>query len=349
MLFARLSESGLPRRLIQLAREEDLGSLGDITSLVSIEATAVSRAAIVAREAGVLAGVRVIPMVLQAFAPDVAFEARAADGYAVAKGHVVGVLSGPTRQVLAAERTLLNFLGRLSGIATMTARFVEAAAEGAAQSGGGGRGKTPLILDTRKTTPGMRVLEKYAVACGGGACHRIGLFDAVLIKDNHLAGVSIAALPGFLQQASAKARALALEGARAGGKGFASAAPVASLFMGGSGASAEGATGGVAGAGANAALAFVECEVDSLEQLDAILAAGGCGLDIVLLDNMSPEELRRAVERRDRSGVAIELEASGGVSLETVGAIAATGVDRISAGQLTHSVRCLDVALDFVA
>ena len=307
-LFAKLTESGMLRRLIQLAREEDLGpdaGLGDITSRVTIDESAMGEASIVAREAGVIAGMRIVPQVLQAFAPNVAADVRAADGYPVAAGHTLGVLRGPLWEILAAERTLLNFVGRLSGIATLTGKFVEAAREGASV---GGVKKVPKILDTRKTTPGMRMVEKYAVACGGGTCHRIGLYDAVLIKDNHIAGVSRGELATALTNASAKARALA------GGGGV--------------------------------RLAFVEAEVDSLEQLGAILNAGGCNLDIVLLDNMTPDQLREAVRMRDKAGVKIELEASGGVSLATVGFIAATGVDRISAGQLTHSAKCLDVGLD---
>jgi len=317
--FAELTESGLLRRLIQLARDEDLGGApapgaggrggggggggakglsGDITSRICIPEEQEGEARIMAREAGMLAGVRVIPQVLQAFAPDVGFEARAADGHAVEAGRLVGRIAGPLRQILAAERTLLNFLGRLSGVATLTAAFVAAAREGAEAAGV----TPPKVLDTRKTTPGMRVVEKYAVACGGGTCHRMGLHDAVLIKDNHIAHVPPGGLAAFLSDAAARGRA-----ARA---------------------------------------AFIEAEVDSLDQLGVILKAGGCNLDIVLLDNMAPDSLREAVRMRGASGVKVQLEASGGVSMATIGFIAATGVDRISVGGLTHSARCLDVGLD---
>lgn len=311
-LFAKLTASGLARRLIQLAREEDLGNEtgpGDITSRVCINETATGQAVIVARQAGMIAGMRVLPMVLQAFAPTTAFQGRAADGHRAEEGQTLGVLQGPVRELLAAERTLLNFVGRLSGIATLTTRFVEAVADAAKVAG---LKHVPKVLDTRKTTPGMRAFEKYAVACGGGTCHRIGLFDAVLIKDNHLAGVPVEELAAFVTAAATRARAIAAE----------------------SRSKPDGA------------LAFVEAEVDSLDQLSAILNTGGCNLDVVLLDNMTPEQLREAVKLRNASRVKIELEASGGVSLGTVGFIAATGVDRISVGQLTHSAVCLDVAMD---
>ncbi|MBC7773619.1 MAG: carboxylating nicotinate-nucleotide diphosphorylase [Pyrinomonadaceae bacterium] len=311
-LFASLTASGLARRLIQLAREEDLGSedgLGDITSRVCIEASTEGQATIVARQAGVIAGMRVVPMVLQAFAPTTAFQGRAADGHRADKGQILGILQGPVRELLAAERTLLNFVGRLSGIATLTSKFVETVADASKVAG---LKQVPKVLDTRKTTPGMRILEKYAVACGGGTCHRVGLFDAVLIKDNHLAGVSVEELAAFVTAAATRARALAAESRLNSGN----------------------------------ALVFVEAEVDSLDQLTAILNAGGCNLDVVLLDNMTLDELREAVRLRDASKMNVELEASGGVSLATVGSIASTGVDRISVGQLTHSAVCLDVALD---
>lgn len=311
-LFSRLTSSGLARRLVQIAREEDLGpdnGLGDITSRVCISETAEGQAAIVARQPGMIAGMRVVPLVLQAFAPNTAFQGRAADGHRAEAGHVLGVLQGPVRELLAAERTVLNFLGRLSGIATLTAQFVEAVADAAKVAG---LKHVPKVLDTRKTTPGMRAFEKYAVACGGGTCHRVGLFDAVLIKDNHLADVPLDALASFVAAAAARARALAAETRTLPDR----------------------------------SLAFVEAEVDSLDQLSAILGAGGCNLDVVLLDNMTPEQLREAVRLRNAARSKLELEASGGVSLGTVGFVAATGVDRISVGQLTHSAVCLDVGMD---
>jgi nicotinate-nucleotide pyrophosphorylase (carboxylating) len=190
---------------------------------------------------------------------------------------------------LTAERTALNFLQRLSGVATRTRLFVAAVAGTRAQ-----------ILDTRKTTPGWRLLEKYAVRCGGGHNHRLGLYDGVLIKDNHLA--CLGNRPGAITEAVAAARA-----------GLGTTVPL-------------------------------ELEVDGLHQLDEALA---CRPDIVLLDNMPPEDLRAAVRRRDRDAPGVLLEASGGVTLETVAAIAATGVDRVSVGSLTHSAVALDIALDY--
>jgi nicotinate-nucleotide pyrophosphorylase (carboxylating) len=206
--------------------------------------------------------------------------------------------------VLTAERLLLNFLGRLSGIATLTRRYVEAVV-----------GTRARIYDTRKTTPGWRRLEKYAVRCGGGWNHRSGLFDAVLIKDNHLAvrSASPGGAAGYTP-AEAVARARRYAGDRAGEAGCGEL--------------------------------IVEVEVDTLEQLAEVLPAGP---DLVLLDNMSLDQLRQAVAYRDAVHAAIELEASGGVGLENVRALAETGVDRISVGALTHSAPSLDVALDWLA
>jgi nicotinate-nucleotide pyrophosphorylase (carboxylating) len=194
------------------------------------------------------------------------------------------------RKLLAMERTALNFLQRLSGVATMTARFVDEVA-----------GTRALILDTRKTTPGWRALEKYAVRCGGGTNHRIGLHDAVLIKDNHLAWLAEGGDP--IGRAVGLARAGAPEGTK-----------------------------------------FIEVEVDTLEQLDRALEVGP---DIILVDNLGPEKLAEAVRRRDAKAPGVLLEASGGVNLSTVGAIARSGVDRISVGALTHSAPALDIGLDF--
>lgn len=309
-LYGHMTRSGHVQRLLQLAYEEDMGARGDITSRVCILEAAVGEGVVVARRAGVISGVRVMPSVLEMFAPGVFLDVRIADGRRAEAGDVVAVLRGPLREVLAAERTLLNLLGRMSGIATLTARFVAAAA-----------GSRARILDTRKTTPGLRALEKYAVACGGGTSHRFGLYDAVLIKDNHLAGIPVEKLAGVVTRAAAKARAMALE----------------PMPRGRNPGPGEGA------------LRFVEVEVDSLEQLRVILEAGGCNVDAVLLDNMPPDTLAAAVRMREASGVNVILEASGGVTLESVAAIAATGVDFISAGQLTHSAVSLDVALDIRA
>ncbi|MFP3921848.1 MAG: carboxylating nicotinate-nucleotide diphosphorylase [Dichotomicrobium sp.] len=264
------------------ALAEDHGLAGDITSAATIPADQTSDARLAAREDGIVAGLGIARAAFRALDPGVGFEARVADGETVEAGAVLAELTGNTRALLGAERVALNFLGRLSGIATLTARYVEAVA-----------GTRTKITCTRKTTPGLRALEKYAVRAGGGVNHRFGLFDAVLIKDNHIAAA------GGIAAAVERARAVAGHMVR------------------------------------------IEVEVDTLDQLDAALALG---VDVVLLDNMTNAELREAVTRA--KGAAL-LEASGGVSLETVGAIAATGVDLISVGALTHSPACLDVALDF--
>jgi nicotinate-nucleotide pyrophosphorylase (carboxylating) len=274
--------------LIRLALAEDLSATGDRTSLATIPESTTAQAAFVARAAGVVAGLPVAERVCRAVSPALVFAPAVPDGTATQRGLVLATVSGPLRAILAAERTALNFLQRLSGVASLTRKFVDAAA--------GFRAK---ILDTRKTTPGWRLLEKYAVRAGGGANHRVGLFDGILIKDNHLAG-----LGGAVKRAVEAAR----------------------TFPG------------------NAGLP-VEVEVDTFEQLEVALAVRA---DIVLLDNMSLEQLRAAVARRDALAPGVQLEASGGVNLTTVRDIAATGVDRISAGALTHSAPALDIGLDYV-
>ncbi|RIA55037.1 carboxylating nicotinate-nucleotide diphosphorylase [Dichotomicrobium thermohalophilum] len=266
------------------ALREDLGLAGDITSTATIPATQTSEARIVVREPGVVAGLPLAQAAVRALDTQVAFAAQVADGDPVETGTELALITGNTRTLLSAERVALNFLGRLSGIATLTAQYVAAVS-----------GTQARITCTRKTTPGLRALEKYAVRAGGGVNHRFGLFDGVLIKDNHVAA------SGGVGPAVERARAAAGHMVR------------------------------------------IEVEVDTLAQLDEALALG---VDAILLDNMSLDDLREAVAR---TGGRALLEASGGVSLETVGAIAATGVDLISAGALTHSARCLDVALDFAS
>jgi nicotinate-nucleotide pyrophosphorylase (carboxylating) len=283
------AETAAARRLIEQALAEDLGDAGDLTSRATIPADLPGRAAFVARADGVIAGLPVAGLVFAAIDAHVRFEPLVADGAAVTPGARLATVEGPMRAVLAGERTALNFVQRLSGVATLTRRYVEAA-------GGGAR-----VLDTRKTTPGWRLLEKYAVRAGGGHNHRVGLYDGILIKDNHLA--ALGGGPDALQRAVAAARAAAGPGVP------------------------------------------VEVEVDTWEQFEAALA---CGPDIVLLDNMSPDLLRRCAGRRAAAAPAVQLEASGGVTLQTIAAIAVTGVDRVSVGALTHSVVALDVALDYL-
>lgn len=269
-------------RIIRAALAEDLGEAGDITSRAVIPAAARMSAALVAREPGVVAGLPIAARVFALVNPEVATELLCRDGSVVTEGGVLARIHGSARDVLAAERTALNFVGHLSGIATRTALFVSAVA-----------GTRARILDTRKTTPGLRMPEKYAVRVGGGTNHRIGLYDAVLIKDNHVA--------------VARSVAEAVRAARAGTQ---PGTPV-------------------------------EVEVDTLEQAREAAEAGA---DIILLDNMDPEAMREAV--RLIGGRALT-EASGGIDLERVRQVAATGVDRISAGALTYGVPRLNVALDF--
>jgi len=280
------AETGYLNLLIDFALTEDLGDEGDVTSRATIPESLRGRAAFVARSEGVLAGIEAAERVCRRVDPKLEFGPIRTDGYRVGKGETFASVEGPVRSILMAERTALNFLQRLSGIATLTRQYVNAVA-----------GLPVKILDTRKTTPGWRLLEKYAVRMGGGMNHRLGLYDMILIKDNHLAamGNDIAA---------------AVEQARA-------AYPKMPL----------------------------EVEVDSLGQLDRALAARP---DIVLLDNLSIEQMREAVARRNAAAAGVQLEASGGVNLDTVRAIAETGVDRISVGALTHSAKALDIALDFL-
>jgi nicotinate-nucleotide pyrophosphorylase (carboxylating) len=291
--FAReMRETGLVRRLLELARDEDLGLAGDITSLATVPAHAQGRVALNAREPAILAGLAFAPDVLELFAPHCLFRPLARDGDRLTAGQAVASLAGPLRQLLAAERTLLNLVCRLSGIATRTAEFIAAMGDAKAQ-----------LCDTRKTTPGLRVLEKYAVRCGGGQSHRLGLHDAILIKDNHIASVTLDRLASVVAEAAASARG------RFSPK-------------------------------------FIQVEVDHLDQLDRLLTLPKGTIDIVLLDNMPPEMLREAVRRRDEHRPGLLLEASGGVTLRTIAAIAATGVDRVSVGSLTHGATSIDFGLD---
>jgi nicotinate-nucleotide pyrophosphorylase (carboxylating) len=285
--------------ILALAIREDLGERGDWTTSALVDTGAMGRAAVVVRQPGIVAGLPAVPIVLAALDLRLRWSPQTEDGRPVAKGECVGLVEGPARGLLAAERILLNLLGRLSGIATLTRQYVEAVA-----------GTKARIYDTRKTTPGWRRLEKYAVRCGGGWNHRGGLDEAVLIKDNHLAvvGSGDGAVPRLTPaEAVTRARQFVEEH------------------------------------GGDAAI-IIEIEVDTLEQLDTVLPAGP---DIVLLDNMNPTQLREAVARRDAAAPDVELEASGGVSLSTLRAIAESGVERISVGALTHSAVALDFGLDW--
>ena len=279
--------------LVGLALAEDLGAAGDVTSAATIPAGQTGRAAVVARSPGVLAGIEAAARVVERVDPDLRFEPRLADGAPLNKGDVIATVGGPMRSLLSAERTLLNFLQRLSGVATLTRQYVDAVA-----------GLNVKVLDTRKTTPGWRLLEKAAVRAGGGTNHRTGLYDAILIKDNHLAAVRSAEHGGRNEIEVAIARCR-------------QACPTLS----------------------------VEVEVDSLDQLTVALARRP---EIILLDNMTNDQTREAVRRRNATASGVLLEASGGVNLATIRSIAETGVDRISVGALTHSAKALDIALDYL-
>ena len=291
-LFTALAADGSLDRLLSAARAEDLGEIGDVTTRSIIHDEWDVRAVGVARQAGTVAGLAVIPRLLESFDCDARFEAVASDGEACAAGQVLWRLLGDLRPILAVERTMLNLIGRLSGIATLTRCYVEAIA-----------GTTAVICDTRKTTPGLRGLEKYAVRCGGGTLHRVGLHDAVLYKDNHLQHLG----PSEFAQAVADAAKRARD---------------------------------------QFDLRFVQVEVDTLGQLQFVLGCEGGLIDMILLDNMAPDQLREALASRDKRAPEILLEASGSITLQTVRAVAETGVDRISVGALTHSAMCLDIGLD---
>src|SRR5881227_1484800 len=264
------------------ALAEDLGRAGDVTAIATIPEETSARASVVARAAGVIAGLPLVAATFAKLAPEIDIAANMRDGASVAAKTELMTVSGPARAMLAGERTALNLLGRLSGVATATHEFVRRVT-----------GTRARICCTRKTTPGLRALEKYAVRCGGGFNHRFGLDDAMLIKDNHIAVAG--GIRGVLERAKAAA----------------------------------------------GHLVKIEIEVDTLSQLRDVLDTGLA--DAVLLDNMDLATLREAVRLNEGR---LELEASGGVTLDSIGAIAATGVDYASAGALTHSAPNFDCALD---
>ena len=270
---------------VRQALAEDLGRAGDVTSTATIPESSQARAQMVARHGGVVAGLVLAEAAFRKLAPDIEIRGVVHDGTKVESDQVLMHVAGPARPILGAERVALNFVGHLSGVATATAAFVERIAHTAAR-----------MTCTRKTTPGLRALEKYAVRCGGGFNHRFGLDDAMLIKDNHIA------VAGGVRAALARARKVAGH------------------------------------------LVKIEIEVDTLEELREVLAAGGA--DVVLLDNMDVATLGRAVTI---TAGRLLTEASGGVTLDTVAAVAETGVDYISSGWMTHSAPRLDLALDIAA
>ena len=268
------------KAIVQRALAEDVGS-GDVTSQWILPPEIRVYGRFLAKAQGVLAGLEVVRQVFRQVDEHIAFQARMKDGDAISKGDIVATIKGPAASILTAERTALNFLQRMSGIATLTHRYVEAVASTKA-----------IILDTRKTAPGLRLLDKWAVRRGGGQNHRLGLYDMVLIKDNHIAAA------GSITQAVERVRRR------------------------------------------NKQKLAVEVEVKSLVELEEALALN---VDRIMLDNMDLDEMRRAVEV---TAGRVPLEASGNVTLENVAAIAATGVDYISVGALTHSVKALDISLE---
>ncbi len=280
-------EAGLRCDLIGLALSEDLGDQGDVTSQAFIPSASTTFARIVAREECIVSGLSTALEVFSRIDPRLEVTLRCSEGERLSQGATLIELKGSTRSILSGERTALNFLGRLCGIATLSARYAEKA-----------RGTKAVLLDTRKTTPGWRLLEKQAVKAGGCTNHRMGLHDAVLVKDNHLAALgSLDALPAVISKLRAEHPGLP-----------------------------------------------IEVEADTLKQVERLLTM--TGIDVILLDNMDATMMRKALTLRNTLSPAILLEASGGVTLETLRQIADTGVDRISVGALTHSAPNADLSME---
>lgn len=293
------------RQLMRLAIAEDLDVSVDWTTLAMIDAERRGTCQIVSRGEGIAAGIALTPWIVDEFDADLEVEVLVGEGESFSPGTALVRLSGSARDLLTIERVTLNLLSRLCGIATLTRRYVEELA-----------GTDARLYDTRKTTPGMRRLEKYAVRCGGGHNHRTGLFDGFLIKDNHLAlGQSNATESG--------GDAMPLSPAEAAGRAVTMRGGVMNQLV---------------------APSIVEIEVDRLDQMETLLRSG---VDIILLDNFTLDDLRSAVAARDAASVDIELEASGNISIDTIASVAATGVDRISSGALTHQATSLDLGMDW--
>ena len=286
------------RELIQLARREDLGPRNDdVTSRLLVAEDAVGVGTLLQKSVGIVCGLPIVEHVCRAYDERLRVELIPGFHMELIEGRFSDAnvtpllrIRGPVRSLLSAERVVLNFLQRMSGVATLTNRFVKRT-----------DGTRAKIYDTRKTVPGWRVLDKYAVRGGGGYNHRIGLYDGLLVKDNHVAAMPLRELSGFLSSIVQRSRA---EEPRR----------------------------------------LVEAEVDTLEQLGEVLKVDG--IDVILLDNMDCPRMQSAVEMRDRSNKKVELEASGGVTIETVRSIALTGVDRIAVGAITHSAPAMDIGLD---
>jgi nicotinate-nucleotide pyrophosphorylase (carboxylating) len=295
------------RGLIQAAVREDVGS-GDRTVELAIPKELRGEGRIVGRRRGVVCGTVLLEEIVAAYGGEVAVEVSLPDGSSVAPGQVVATLEGPVGKILTAERVLLNFLGHCSGVASATRRYVDAIAEVKSVERADGTGGPPAICDTRKTTPGFRLLDKYAVRCGGGVNDRIGLYDGVMLKDNHLAA---------LREKLGAEMGLGDLTRRIRGE-----LPGEILLW---------------------------LEVDTMEQLEEELAGRG-GADVILLDNFTPEMMHEAVGMRNQvakqTGVRPLLEASGGITDQTLRAVAESGVERISIGALTHSAPVLDMSME---
>lgn len=302
------------RQLVRLAVREDLDRHHDWTTALLVDEQAVSRAVVVARKPGIVAGLPGAALTLAEYDRRIVWTPLVEDGTQVAAGTTLAELSGPARSLLTAERPMLNLLGRLSGIATLTRRYVDAVA-----------GTGVRVYDTRKTMLGWRRIEKYAVRMGGGSNHRVGLYDGILIKDNHLAqGAAPAGGNAGQGSESRYTPAQAVARSRAFIAERLAELPAERAYW---------------------EAMLVEVEVDSLAQLELVLPEHP---DVVLLDNMPPATLAEAVRRRDAVAPRVELEASGGINLQTIRAAAESGVERISVGGLTHSADWWDVGLDWL-
>ena len=294
-------------KLIEMALTEDIGTSNledgvDCTTDSIVPKQAAARAAFVSRADGVVCGVEIAKLAIKHFAPELKLEVEVEDGQAIKPQQTIAVMVGSAHDILTMERTCLNFMCRLSGISTLTGKYVKEI-----------EGTKACVLDTRKTTPGWRRLEKYAVACGGGENHRMGLYDAIMLKDNHLAFYR------SLVEDNQDTIPTTIKIARQWINDNATKLP-------------------------NGEKTILQLEVDTLEQLEIAL---GTDCDIVLLDNMDCDQLKRGVAMRDDKAPKILLEASGGVNLKTIGEIAQTGVERISVGALTHSAVNFDIGLDW--
>ncbi|MDO4570702.1 MAG: nicotinate-nucleotide diphosphorylase [Planctomycetia bacterium] len=355
------------RSILSQAIREDIESIGDLTSLSLIPQNALGRAAIVSRSQGIIAGMPTVDIIVKEVCPELKWEPAIGDGERIAKRQKIGVLSGPARGMMQAERLILNFLARLSGIASTTDLYVQAI-----------EGFRAAVYDTRKTTPGWRLLEKYAVQCGGGKNHRSGLYDAILIKDNHLAlaagragmgafeynpAEAVRSVQKYLEEQDAlgpKPPVLCHGGVPSTCKMRASLIAAVAEVTGSAMISSiiaktpcyviEQAREQGAQVPREPALNFpakdviIEVEVDTFQQFLSVLDADP---DIIMLDNMPIETMAEAVEIRNARKPQIELEASGGINLNTIRAVAQTGVDRISVGALTHSFNMFDIGLDW--